>query len=164
MRYTSSTESKPFDMSRIPLLEYHLDRLRDAHAYFATRDGQSIWGPWVGDDRVRRAIETKLQAQHEEAPGDYRVGFTAPSLPFANMQVRVLIHPRSEVDVQAVPAPLDAGPFQLLPQAKADRTRTLLFDLQDTDLSAEVDSELDLRLYKTTRRAIYDAATTRAGK
>ena len=57
------------------------------------------------------------------------------------------------------------GPFRLLPaEGRPSDARPLLLDPQDTDISAESSSSRDLRLYKTTDRALYDAAAARAGQ
>ncbi|WVQ98850.1 hypothetical protein IAU59_005981 [Kwoniella sp. CBS 9459] len=167
LRYTSPALDEatlPIEKSSIPLLHYHIERLREAHAYFAKRDGQSVWGEWVGDDNVWNALKQALEDKEKAVRGDWRV--------------RVVLHPGSRLEVQVVPAPKDAGPFQLLPTSSSSipisthaqenereqpTTRPLVLDPVDTDLFAESPDELDLRLYKTTDRAIYDNAYARGG-
>lgn len=57
-----------------------------------------------------------------------------------------------------------AGPFVLLPTREKGKGRALILDPRRTDLSAGTDEEVDLRLYKTTNRNIYDQATARGSK
>jgi hypothetical protein len=81
----------------------------------------------------------------------------------ADEEIRVVVHPGAQMGVQAVPAPAGAGPFRYDPPKESDPTRTILLDPIDVDMDDRRDN-VDLRLYKTTNRAIYDEATTRAGE
>ncbi|WVF72080.1 hypothetical protein IAT40_006892 [Kwoniella sp. CBS 6097] len=159
----------PVEKSSIPLLGYHIQRLREAHAHFRGRDGANAWGEWMGDESVWQDLKVALEEKEREVRGDWRV--------------RVVLHPgqRSRLEIQVVPAPKDAGPFQLLPDTSSPKAspgpglgpgpelgqqrsrRPLVLDPVDTDLSLESNGELDLRLYKTTDRGMYDEAHARGG-
>ena len=82
----------------------------------------------------------------------------------SRLKVRVLVHPRAKIEIQIVPAPTDAGPFQFLPAVGFPSTRRpLVLDPAVSDICAEVATENDHRLYKTVKRGIYDDAARRAG-
>jgi len=70
MRYTTDSSSKQAVEEMIPLWPYHLQRLREAHAYFAKRDGGDVWGSWPGDEVIWRQVREKLETVDK---GDYRV-------------------------------------------------------------------------------------------
>ena len=71
MRYTTDSDSKRIvEEEMIPLWPYHLQRLREAHAYFAKRDGEDVWGSWLGDEVIWRQVREKLETVDT---GDYRV-------------------------------------------------------------------------------------------
>jgi hypothetical protein len=57
-----------------------------------------------------------------------------------------------------------AGPFTLLPTSEKGKGRALILDPETTDLTTETKEKIDLRLYKTTNRSIYDQATARASE
>jgi hypothetical protein len=69
MRYTAAQKQK-VKQDQIPLWGYHVERLREAHAYFTKRDGGENWGDWPGDEYIWRQVTEKLSQLDE---GDYRV-------------------------------------------------------------------------------------------
>ncbi|KAK8869710.1 hypothetical protein IAR55_000278 [Kwoniella newhampshirensis] len=152
MRFTSPSPSPdrptiPITREMIPLFDLHIERLREAHAYFANRDLRR-WSMWIGDDVVWEEIRRELEEKELVERGDWRV--------------RVVISPRGNVNVQVVPAPADAGPFTFHPSTSTSHlTRPLVLDPQSVDASEESRQELDLRLYKTTNREMYDRAYER---
>ncbi|WVR05150.1 hypothetical protein IAU60_002162 [Kwoniella sp. DSM 27419] len=156
LRYTSPHPHEvtlPVEERSLPLLDLHIERLREAHAHFAGRSDhhRQYWGGWMGDGVIRNALMYKLEETERAGPGDWRV--------------RVVIHPGPRVEVQALPAPKDAGPFTMLPaESSSKRRRPLLFDPQVTQLSSDSSDSIDLRLYKTTSRDMYDAAYSRGGE
>ncbi|OCF41437.1 TIGR00730 family protein [Kwoniella heveanensis CBS 569] len=160
LRYTSPSlheSTIPIERSSIPLLDYHVLRLREAHAHFRERDSSDVWGEWMGDQRLWELLKDALEAKEKEVRGDWRV--------------RVVLHPGSKLEVQVVPAPRDAGPSSLATPEKqqtpttatATARRPLILDPIVTDLSQKDSDELDLRLYKTTDRGMYDTAYARGG-
>lgn len=57
------------------------------------------------------------------------------------------------------------GPFTFLPgKTRPASTRPLVLDQQSVNVSGESGEELDLRLYKTTNREMYDRAYERGGE
>ena len=71
MRYTTySTSERVVQEEMIPLWPYHLQRLREAHAYFAKRDGGDVWGSWPGDKVIWGEVREKLETVDK---GDHRV-------------------------------------------------------------------------------------------
>lgn len=54
----------------LPLWKYHVDRLREAHAHFAHKDGEEVWGSWPGEEVIWDNVRTKLEAIDD---GDWRV-------------------------------------------------------------------------------------------
>jgi len=71
MRYTTDSTSKRIvEEEMIPLWPYHLQRLSEAHAYFAKRDGEDVWGSWPGDEVIWRQVREKPETVDK---GDYRV-------------------------------------------------------------------------------------------
>jgi hypothetical protein len=75
MRYTSDPASTTkIDLARIPLLHYHIDRLRAAHAHFRDIQGQDVWGPWLGGEAIERELIAKLNEVGAGHSGDWRVG------------------------------------------------------------------------------------------
>lgn len=78
--------------------ERHVARLCAAHKHFMERDGEAAWGAWPGEEALWAATEavlTQREAEAGETGGDWRV--------------RILIRPRGVVEVQALPAPPNAG-------------------------------------------------------
>jgi hypothetical protein len=82
------------------------------------------------------------------------------------------------IEVQALPAPADAGqsylkhddkakeigPFQLdIPNEKG-KTRPMILDPENIDIASETPEDVDCRMFKTTNRTVYDSASTRARK
>lgn len=88
---------------------------------------------------------------------------TSREMTHLTFQVKVIVRPTSVVEVQAVPFPSAGCSFQWHIPATRQGTRTLLIDPIDTDVAAQADA-IDYRMYKTTRREIYDGATARAEK
>jgi hypothetical protein len=83
-------------------------RLRKAHAYFAERDGEAVWGDWLGGDVLWARVREKLEAT---GAGDWRVS-TRLNITWkarADHEIRLLLHRGGEIEVQALPAPTDAG-------------------------------------------------------
>jgi hypothetical protein len=89
MRYTNAHGGEVL-REDIPLIDYHIARLKEAHAHFAEND--SAWGEWPGDDGVWQSIRSRLEEAHA---GDWRV--------------RVVLHAGATIEVQVVPAPAGAG-------------------------------------------------------
>ncbi|WWD16023.1 hypothetical protein CI109_100448 [Kwoniella shandongensis] len=150
MRFTSPSVGQPtlpITKEVIPLLDLHAERLREAHAYFSKRD-EGRWAEWVGDEALWDTVRGKLEEKEKEERGDWRV--------------RVVVHPSGDVEVQVVPAPAGCGPFILLPsEGPSSSTRPLVLDPRSAKISTENQEELDLRLYKTTNRQMYDRAYER---
>jgi len=69
MRYTTDSK-RAVEEVNIPLWPYHLRRLKEAHAYFANKDGEDKWGIWPGDEAVWEKVRDKLESIDE---GDFRV-------------------------------------------------------------------------------------------
>lgn len=91
-----SATSTSISEADLPLIGYHLERLREAHAHFAERDTH-YWGEWPGDDSVTDKCLQVLREKAQEGEGDYRV--------------RIVICPKGIVKVEVPPAPKDAGGF-----------------------------------------------------
>jgi hypothetical protein len=72
MRYTTDSKAD-VEESMIPLWEYHLRRLCEAHAHFVKRDGVKKWGKWPEGEVVWDNVRAKLEQQDK---GDYRVRFS----------------------------------------------------------------------------------------
>lgn len=89
-----SAVSNPISAADLPLIGYHLERLREAHAHFAENDTH-YWGEWPGDESVTDKCLQVLREKAKEGEGDYRV--------------RIVIYPRGIVKVEVPPAPKDAG-------------------------------------------------------
>lgn len=89
MRYTNA-QRRQVDKEDVPLIELHIARLREAHAYFAASN--PIWGEWPGDGAVWGTIRKRLG---EADAGDWRV--------------RVVLYIGAKLEVQVVPAPASAG-------------------------------------------------------
>ena len=69
MRYTTDSNRK-LEEGMIPLWPYHLRRLKEAHTYFAHKDGEDAWGILPGDKAVWEIVRDKLESVDK---GDYRV-------------------------------------------------------------------------------------------
>lgn len=79
--------------------------------------------------------------------------------------MRVLVRPGRQVEIQVLPSPVGAGPFQYLPTSnQTDSRRPLVLDPEASDITSETDEEKDHRLYKTESRAVYDDALRRGSK
>lgn len=61
------------EKSHIPMLDEHIDRLREAHAHFRKRDGSNVWDEWEGDEAVWRILHTHLESICINGQGDWRV-------------------------------------------------------------------------------------------
>lgn len=97
MRCTfSSAASTPISAADLPLFDYHLERLREAHAHFAESDAH-YWGEWPGDESVTDKCLQVLREKGKEGKGDYRV--------------RIVIYPGGAIKIEVPPAPKDAGGF-----------------------------------------------------
>jgi hypothetical protein len=110
LRFTSPNPSYPtipLTEEHIPLLRRHIARLREAHDHFRTRDGKSIWGEWIGDERVWQGVKDKLERNERVGQGDWRV--SEPALLTLISKVRILIHRGGSLEVQTIPAPSEAG-------------------------------------------------------
>jgi len=93
MRFTRTT-TEPVHKDAVPLLDAHIARLREAHARFSEiYPGQ--WATWPGDDTVWETIRKELDAAKN---GDWRI--------------RVVLHPKTGIEVQAVAAPLGLSGLQ----------------------------------------------------
>ncbi|OXG21545.1 lysine decarboxylase [Cryptococcus neoformans Tu401-1] len=142
-----SVASTSISAADLPLIGYHLERLREAHAHFAENDTH-YWGEWPGDESVTDKCLQVLREKAKEGEGDYRV--------------RIVIYPRGIVKVEVPPAPKDAGPFSLeIPTVSMARTRPLVLDPAVTDVRGEDPSNVKFRLYKTSQRELYDLAYER---
>jgi len=103
----------------------------------------------VGDSAVWKILKERLEDVERRERGDWRV--------------RLLVHAPCTVEVQVVPAPQEAGPFQWFPLAEGPaKRRPLVLDAVALEPGgSETSEERDLRLYKTTNRAVYDDAARR---
>ncbi|ADV19499.1 conserved hypothetical protein [Cryptococcus gattii WM276] len=149
MRCTfSSAASTPISAADLPLFDYHLERLREAHAHFAESDAH-YWGEWPGDESVTDKCLQVLREKGKEGKGDYRV--------------RIVIYPGGAIKIEVPPAPKDAGPFSLeIPtRSSVARARPLVLDPAVTDVREEDPSNRNFRLYKTSERELYDRAYER---
>jgi len=81
MRYTTDRK-REVTQDIIPLWTYHSRRLREAHAYFAERDGLEKWGDWPGDEAIWGKVKEKLE---DLGKGDYRV--LPPQQSFLNWEL-----------------------------------------------------------------------------
>ncbi|WVQ78376.1 hypothetical protein IAT38_000462 [Cryptococcus sp. DSM 104549] len=158
MRYTSPHPSPPdpaFWLSDddIPLVRYHFQRLREAHKHFRLRS--SSWARYPEDPVIWSHITSKLKdaeaaAYQRNEPGDWRV--------------RVVLQREGGIEVQALPAPAGAGPFQWHPAAERpapELCRPVMLDPELTRPEVEGEEKTARRLYKTSERGIYDAASAR---
>ncbi|WVW82973.1 hypothetical protein I302_104989 [Kwoniella bestiolae CBS 10118] len=157
LRYTSptSTPTLPVQKELLPLLNLHYERLREAFDHFSRKFGNNRWGIWPGEERIWDELTESIESAERSKSGDYRV--------------RVVIHPGGRVDVQCVSAPKDAGPFTFLPSFTLPSTRRpVILDPEDTLINSQSQSdpsdEVDLRLYKTLNREMYDTAYERGGR
>ncbi len=76
IRFTSPHGTRPapvIEKHHVPLVDRHLARLREAHAYFSERDGSDAWGRWPGDEHVWLELKTALESKERETTGDWRV-------------------------------------------------------------------------------------------
>lgn len=172
LRFTSPNLTKSqsqISKADVPLLDRHIERLKEAHAHFLLRDGD-IWGSWPGDEIVWTTLRAALQRKEEQEKGDWRVSIRSRSrmpcsIVFQLMaKVRLLLHKGARIEVQVLPAPADAPPFSLMfPPASPFTPRALVLDPYITDLGDQSEVELDWRRHKTTHREIYDQATARGG-
>nr|XP_018263733.1 lysine decarboxylase [Kwoniella dejecticola CBS 10117]OBR85891.1 lysine decarboxylase [Kwoniella dejecticola CBS 10117] len=157
LRYTSSSASlantaHPIRQDSLPLLKLHFERLKEAFEHFSKRDGEGRWGIWPGEETIWQHLKSALEEKEKGGPGDYR----ASSL---------FIRLGGQVEVQCPDAPKDAGPFTFFPSSSRPTTRRpVILDPENTDIPSEGSKQVDLRLYKTTSREIYDTAYERGGK
>ena len=82
-----------------------------------------------------------------------------------SLQVRITLHPKAGIEIQVVPVPDGIGPFRFLPSSRrSEKVRPIVLDPENTDTLAESEVQKDFRLYKTTERGVYDAASRRGGE
>ncbi|WVQ71796.1 hypothetical protein IAR50_001338 [Cryptococcus sp. DSM 104548] len=144
LRYTSKQHA-----GIIPLLETHLQRLREAFTHFSTLD-PAKWGAWPGDEVLVTALKSAVKQQDEQDPGDFRV--------------RWMVYPGGKVEVQMPPAPKDSVFSCDIPPQKSSQLRPVVLDPQVSHIAHEGQTEKDRRLYKTDQRGMYDAAYARGGQ
>ncbi|ORX39982.1 lysine decarboxylase-domain-containing protein [Kockovaella imperatae] len=153
MRFTSVDVNRPtlpVTKEQIPLLGLHFHRLRKAFRFFAERDGPHVWAQCPSDDCMWQALSEALTRREEQQQGDWRI--------------RLLISRAGKIEVQIVAAPANAGPFQPLPaRERGHVVRPLILDPETSPRRGETPQSRDLRLFKTTKRGIYDDASKRAG-
>ncbi|WRT67239.1 uncharacterized protein IL334_004205 [Kwoniella shivajii] len=152
LRYTSPSPNAtvPVQRSSLPLLDLHLQRLDEAFSHFSQKDEDAAWGMWPGQETVWAELKQVLEDAERRERGDWRV--------------RVIVHPDGKVEVQCVPAPKDAGPFLLHPSAsRSVSRRPIVIDPDVTEPTSESSEQVDLRLYKTVNRDMYDDAYSRGG-
>lgn len=76
IRFTSPNATRPtpvIEKHHVPLVDGHIARLREAHAYFSERDGSDAWGRWPGDEHLWLELKTALESKERAATGDWRV-------------------------------------------------------------------------------------------
>ncbi|WWC89939.1 uncharacterized protein L201_004868 [Kwoniella dendrophila CBS 6074] len=151
IRYTSPCTTKPttpITKESLPLLKLHFERLKEAFEYLSRRDGKDKWGNWPGEETIWEELKRDIEIMEKKSPGDFRV--------------RIVIHPGGRIEINLIPAPKDAGLFKLLPTTSRSETqRPIILDPEITQVEQETSDEIDLRLYKTTNRTMYDEAFTR---